>query len=231
MPLLETTSGASRGGYQGIKKVRGLLAHISDDPVDPPDGWQSTKQLVEVKLEDATVLEMFDGEDMFELTDGKFSFYVPYAEKGKTPNANSIYVRCWIASAEECGFKPSQMKGKYVTLEKQPRILFQKPKIGEDKKPILGPDGKKIYEDVIAVDKSGRPNHFCFVKEVSASDPEIKDYVKSQIVGKNEQSALRELMVNPRIKPFPAYKDMLKAGTIAKELGLEYKDDKFVEAS
>lgn len=230
MPLVETLEGASKGGFQGIKKIKGLLLSISDEPIDPPESWTSygngpVKQLVEVKLEDATVLEMFNGEDEFQLKEGKFNFYVPYAEKGKIPNEKSIYMKCWVASATECGGKPSSFIGTYVTFEKQPRKLFDAPEIDPDtKKPKLGPDGKKLMKEVLAVDRSGQANHFCFVKEESSSDSGIKTYVRDALVGLNPQAALRKLITDQKIKAFPDFKKAYNEGTLASDLGLVMVD-------
>ncbi len=116
------------GGFQGIKKIRGLLVGI--DVQDPPESWErpkegATKQVVKVDTEDTVVLEMFGDEEAMELKDGKFSFYIPYVEAGKKPHQNSIYSRCWLASAKELGHIPSEFIGQYVTLEKQARLLFE----------------------------------------------------------------------------------------------------------
>lgn len=219
MPLpVENERELSVGGFQGIKKIKGLLFDI--DVVNPPDTWDNQeKQVVKVTLEDATVLEMFGDEELFELRDGKFNFYIPYVEVGKKPHQNSIYAKCWLASAKELGRVPSELIGSYVTLEKQPRLLFQKPVIDPDtKKAMLGEDGKKILDDVLAVDQLGRPNHFCFVADGEAGSDDVREKVRDKLIGLNQKAALRKLLLE--FKNYPEYKIALNDGTLAGLLGL-----------
>lgn len=238
MSFIESSKEASRGGFQGIKKVRGTLLDV--DLVDPPESWSTTKKQVKVTLGDAVVLEMFPGEDPFELKDGNFSFYVPYADEGKTPNANTVYMKVWVASAEKLGMslygkemKPSEFKGQTVTLEKVKIKLFDAPKVDkETKKPILGEDGKKVMEEVWSVDQSGRPNHFSFVVEEKASDQSVKDYVKSLINGLNPKAAYRAIAIDQKTKNFGELKDNLSADPtkFAESMGMTLVDDKFQAA-
>jgi hypothetical protein len=229
----EDESEFSVGGFQGIKKLRGLLVDI--DVVDPPESWENReRQVVKVSLEDTVVLEMFGDEETFELKDGKFNFYIPYAAPGAKPHANSIYSKCWIASAKELGFAPSQKIGEYITLEKQPRLLFKQPifeDVGGKKTVKLDDDGNKIYEEILAVNESGRPNHFCFVGDESAESENIKDYIVKLVSGLNEKAALRKLLVDQKAKQFPEYKDKMKVGAevLAEYLGLIVVDGKFAK--
>ena len=217
----------SVGGFQGIKKIRGLLVDI--DVVNPPETWENQeKQVVKVSLEDTGVLEMFGDEEPFELKDGKFNFYIPYVEVGKKPHQNSIYAKCWLASAKELGKVPSEFIGSYVTLEKQARLLFQKPVIDPaTKKPTLNEDGKKILEDILAVDQSGRPNHFCFVADEAADSDDVQEYIRDLVTGLNQKAALRRLLIDQRAKQHPEYKVALNDGTLAELLDLVIVDDKF----
>lgn len=228
--FIESAAEASVGGFQGIKKVRGLFVKL-DGPVPPPASWsgENNKQQLVAYLEDATVLEMFGGEEIIELKDNKFNFYIPYAEEGKVPNANSIYIKGWVASAEEVGKKkPSQFVGEYVTFEKTIRVLFKKPQIDPaTKKPVLDAEGKKILEEIKTVDSNGRPNHLFFVPDSGQDSGDVKNYIKGILVGLNKQAALRKLMVDGRAKQFPEYKDKLKDGTLAAELGLTLVDEVF----
>lgn len=228
MPLpVENERELSVGGFQGIKKIKGLLVDI--DVQNPPETWENQeKQVVVVKMEDTNVLEMFGDEDPFELKDGKFTFYVPYVEAGKKPHQNSVYAKCWLASAKELGKVPSEFIGQYVTLEKQPRLLFQKPVIDPTtKKAKLGEDGKKVLDDVLAVDQSGRANHFCFVADETTSPENLNGYVRDLIVGLNQKAALRKLLIDVKAKQHPEYKDALNEGTLANMLELVIVDDKF----
>lgn len=233
MPLpIEQESEFSVGGFQGIKKIRGMLVDI--DVVDPPEQWENQeRQVVKVSLEDTTVLEMFGDEGSFELKEGKFNFFIPYTTPPAKPHANSIYSKCWIASAKELGALPSAFIGQYVTLEKQARLLFKKPIFEDDgtgkKKVKLDEDGEKIYEEIFAANELGRPNHFCFTADEAADSVNIKDHIKKLVTGLNEKAALRKLLVDQKAKQFPEYKDKLNAGTLAEYLDLDIVDGKFVK--
>ena len=220
--FVESTKEASRGGFQGIKKIRGLLVSLTRVP--PPDGWDTKKWQIEGKLEDAAVLEMFPGEDEFELRDNRYSFLIPYAEEGKKPHVSSGYMKGFVASAEKMGRKPSDFVGEYVTLDKLPIPLFKTPKKGEDGKLLVGKDGEKVYEEVIAT------NTFSFVPD-EASNPEgTRTYIANLVLGLNEQAALRKLLVDTQAKQHPELKDALKAGTLAELLDLTVVEGVFTKA-
>lgn len=164
---------------------------------------------------------MAEGEEEFELKDNKYTFLIPYAEGrldgdqwvGKRPHQNSGYIKCFVASAERMGKKPSDFIGNLVTLEKVPTVLFQHPKIDPTtKKPITGEDGKKIMEDVII------ESVFSFVADESVTD--ITAHICDLVVGLNQQAALRKLLTDTRAKAAPKFKDALKAGVLAEMLGL-----------
>ena len=228
MPLpVESEKELSVGGFQGIKKIRGLLVDI--DVTAPPETWENQeRQVVVVKMEDTVVLEMFGDEEPFELKDGKFNFYIPYVEAGKKPHQNSIYAKCWLASAKELGKLPSEFIGSYVTLEKQPRLLFQKPVIDPaTKKATLGEDGKKVLEDILAVDQAGRPNHFCFVADETSDSSNVREYIRDLVTGLNQKAALRKLLIDTKAKQHPEYKVALNEGTLADMLELVIVDNKF----
>jgi hypothetical protein len=208
LPLIESTKEASKGGFQGIKKVRGLLVKMSDDPIPPPESWETTKLQVQVFLEDCTVLEMFPGEENFELNEGKYNFYIAYADPGKKPHSSSAYMKCWVASAEKMGKKPSDFIGQYVTLEKIKTKLFdQRNKETKELEPV--------YSE----------NCFSFVQDETASSDNVKAYITDLVVGLNRKAALRKLITDTRAKQFPEYKDMLSKGTLAAELGFTIGDD------
>ena len=226
--IVESSKEASRGGFQGIKKIRGLLTEIKLVPPRFEDSdYGEPKDQIQFTLEDAAVLEMFPGEEEFELKDNKFVGWVSYAVKGKTPHANSAYIKVWVASAEALGKKPSDFVGSVVTLEKKPVVLFKKPKtekVDGKEKPILDADGKKVYEEVSTT------NTFAFVGDESAGSTDNMAYVIEKLDGLNEKAALRALIVDTKLKQFPEYKDKLKAGTLAEFLGMTIEDGKFKRA-
>ena len=191
------------------------------------------RQVVKVDMEDTVVLEMFGDEEPMELKEGKFNFFVPYTEAGKKPHQNSIYGRCWLASAKELGHVPSEFIGQYVTLEKQARLLFQQYVMEDDgtgkKRPKIGEDGEKVKQDILAVNQMGLPNHFCFVADETSDATNVKDYIRDLVTGLNQKAALRKLLVDQKAKQFPEFKERLNAGTLAEYLDLVVVDDKFVK--
>ena len=222
--FVESTSEAAVGGYQGIKKVRGLQVKLEKIPPKFTDTeYGEPKEQVEITLEDACILEMFANADEFELKDSKFTCWVPYAAEGKVPHANSIYMKCFVASAEEQGKRPSEFNGEYVTLERQSRLLFKTKTKNKD-------TDESETTEVRSVNRAGIPSSgaWCFVSDETADSEGVKDYVKALLIGKTEKVALRELLTDTRAKQFPEFKAMLQAGTLATELGLEMVDDKFV---
>lgn len=222
--FVESTSEASRGGFQGIKKIRGLLIGLKRVPPNPD--WSSDygepKDQIEFTLEEATILEMFPSEEDFELKDSKYVGWVGYAVEGKTPHANSAYMKCWVASAEKMGKKPSDFVGQYVTLEKVPTPLFKQRVIDPDtKKQVLDDDGEKVYEEIIST------NTFCFVADETADSENIKVYIGELIDGLNQKAALRKLLVDVRAKQFPEFKEALNSGTLADMLEMVIVEGKF----
>jgi hypothetical protein len=209
--FIESSKEASRGGFQGIKTIRGLVKNIRKDK--PPAMWEDQKtELIYVDLEDAAVLEMFPGEDDFELKEGKYTFSYKYAKPGKSPTSGTPYMKCLVASAEKQGKKPSEFIGQVVTFSKIPVLLF-----------------KMKNKETGAIEEVKTENYFSFVADEGADSTNVKEHIINLILGKNIKAAQRELLVDTRAKQFPEYKDALKAGTLADKLGLVIIDDKFAK--
>ncbi len=222
--FVETSAEAAVGGFQGIKKVRGLLVDLKKIPPRFTDSdYGEPKDQIEVSLEEAAILEMFPNADEFELKDTKFTCWIPYAASGKVPGGNSIYMKCFIASAEELGKKPTELKGEYVTLERQDRFLFKMSKVNKE-------TGEKESTEVRSINKLGLPssNSWCFVSDETADSGDVKEYIASLIIGKKVNVALRELATESRARQFPEFKEALKAGTISDLVDVELVDGKFV---
>ena len=214
--FIESSDEASRGGFQGIRKIRGLLVGMKRIPPRfTESAFGEPKEQIEFVLDDAVILEMFPGEDDFELKDNRFTGWVSYAVAGKTPHANSAYMKCWVASAEKMGKKPSEFIGEYVTFEKLPTVLFKQPELGEDKKPLLDEEGRKIYREV-STDKV-----WCFVPDEEADSENVRAYIRNLVCGLNQKAALRKLLIDSKAKQFPEYKEALNNGTLADMLELQ----------
>lgn len=211
-PLPIMNSGeASKGGFQGIEEIYGLLVDI--DVVPPPDNWETTKDQVLVKMEDAKIIKMAEGEDEIELTDKKFHFYIPYCEKaldeGKKPTKNSTYVKAFLASAEKLGNTPDKFIGQYVTFRRNEVELFTRT------------DKETGEKEVINV------NCFQFVGEETADSEDVKEYIRNLCVGLTKKAVLRQLALDPKAKQFPEFKQALSDDTLADKLGLKMVGTKF----
>jgi len=223
-PFVESSKQAAKGGFRGIKKVRGLVVDI--DRVPPPEGWETTKEQIQVRLEEAVVLEMFEGEEEFELRDGKFSFLYPYAEGDAHPSANGPYMRCLVASAEKLGKKPTDFIGQVVTFAKMPTKLFSTRPNKDAKGNVIekGEDGKFPLFDVITED------FFSIVADEGADNENTRTYAREAMMGLGKKAALRKLLTDTRLKQLPGLKDKLADGTLAAYLELQVIDGKFAEA-
>uniref|UniRef100_A0A6M3IP61 Uncharacterized protein n=1 Tax=viral metagenome TaxID=1070528 RepID=A0A6M3IP61_9ZZZZ len=222
--IVESLDGLAKGGYQGIKTIRGILTSMkqvgskfTENEYGPP------KDQIEVDLTDAVIIEMFEGSDEIELKDGHFKFWIPYAAKGKAPQEGSIYARTWLSSALAMGKKPSEFLGEYVTLTKKKVDLFKTDK-GDDKKPLgLNPDGSKIMR-VVTTEK-----YFSFVKDTEDSG-DYTAHIKELMLGKSEKVAARAVLLDNRTQQHPEYKEAIKNGTIGTLVGLKLVEDLYVEA-
>jgi len=230
--FVDSSAEAAVGGYQGIKKVRGLQVSLEKKPPRDFEGEQTytPKEQIEVKLEDAIILEMFPDADDMELTDGKFTCWVPYAAEGKLPHKNSTYMVCFVGSSEELGEKeekrkvrPSERNGTYVTLERQDRLLF-KTKVKNKET-----DEMETKEMRSANPETGIPysSAWCYVADEAADAESVVEYITGLVIGLNEKAALRKLTMDNKAKQFPEYKEACKAGTLPDLLDVELVDDKF----
>lgn len=208
--FVESTKEAARGGFKNIKTVKGLVVKM--DVVDPPEGWQSTKKLFKVWLEDAVILEYFEEGDEMELKDGKFEFSYTYAEAGKKPSGIGTYMRCLVAPLEKAGKKPSQFIGQVTTFSKIPVVGFK------TKNKETGEEETVMYEDSFGV-----------VLDDSQTKQATNDYIKKAVTGLNSKATLKFLLTDSRAKNFPEYKDALNTGKLGEMLGLKVENDIFVE--
>lgn len=225
--ITQRTSEASRGGFQNIKKVRGLLVSVKDVP--PPEGWETDKLQIKGEMEDAVILERFEEGDDFELKDGKFTWYWGYGltpEDAETRNSPqySPWMKGAVASAEKMGTIPEKMVGSVVTIDKQRVVLFStRPKKDADGNDIeKGEDGKYPKVDVTQ-------EIFVFVPDEGADSENFKDYAAEQLVGLGQKAAKRKLITDTRLKQMFELKDKLNDGTLAEYLDLDIVDGKFVK--
>ncbi len=200
--FVESTKEASVGGYQGIQKIRGVLVRLEKKASKFTEGFRGKPppDQIEFELSEAAILEMKANADEFELSDGKFVGWVPYAAPGKVPHKNSIYMRCWVASAEALDKSPSQFINEYVTLERVNTLLFKQKKEGQEN------------SEAISTDK-----HWCFVRDEEDSG-DIVELVTELVVGKHKDAVVRLLLLNDRAKQFPIYKDAAAAENLPEVL-------------
>jgi len=235
-----TAEASVSGSFKDVKRVRGLIIDMNKIPPREFDGeskWEPKEQ-IQVDLDDAVVLATFSGDEPPDLKDNKFTIYVPYqtaenTARGKTPSANSIYMKCFVASSEELGMaetgekvRPLSRIGTYVTLERMSVELFKTYKKDDMGNIMIDDEGNKILEPIYSANSDGIPysGAWCFVGDEGADSTGVKDYLVNLLTyngGLNKQAALRVLLTDNRAKQFPEYKEALQNGTLAELLGLE----------
>lgn len=201
------SSEASKGAFQGIKMLRGLLVDIDRVAGKVFEGQEgkTPKDQAQIKLEDVAILEMEEGEEEPELKEGKFTIWMPYAQPGKKPHKNSLWIKGFVASAEKLGKTPIEFKGEYITLAREPIHLF------------TNEAGESVDYDcwVFAED------------EASAGSGDILGHVQKLIIGNNKSTAMRNLLTNARAKQYPEYRQAITNGTHEEELGVVLVDGKY----
>lgn len=222
--LIFRSDEASKGGFQAIKKVTGILVSVKrmpskfEETTDDEGRTRTPKDQAEVALEDALILEMDEGEPEPELKDGKFTYWMNYALPGKEkPHQNTFFVRGFLKSAEKLAQERGIPGGTYkdlfntvVVLERQEIVLF--------KRKIEGSDDKEEITQANLV----------FASDDDASEGiAIVEHIKGLVLGLNKQAALRNLLMDNRAKRYPEYKDALANDTLAEMLGLEVIDGIF----
>ena len=224
--VITRSSEASKGGFQAIEKIRGILA-----PIDIVDGLYGKQ--AKVTLIEAVVLRMEEGEEEPELRDEMWITYYPYGTaKSRKPTQRQFFVAGFVKSAEaedarRRGIKDDEIQGlpeedkpdlknlygTVVTIEKQDIYLFKRPvSQGSEEMEEVWKTGY-----VVAVDENG-------------DDPaEMDEIVRGLVVGKNKDAATRAILLNARAKQDPKYKDALATdvGDFAVMLGLTVVDGIF----
>lgn len=208
---------ASKGIYQAIKRVEGVLQPLQRKTSKFETGLDGrpAKDQVEIVLEEAVILEMDEGEEAPELTDDTFTTWLNYAQPGKDkPSRNTFFVKGFCVAGEELakargvengGWR--DLVGTRIILEKRSVFLFKRRKADD-------PDEYEEFsqESFVPVECEGESG-------------DIKDYVRSQIVGKNKQAAKRAILLDNRIKRYPEYKDGIDTGEICKMVGVSIDSD------
>lgn len=206
------TGEASKGAFQGIRKVQGRLTSIKRIPSrfeTTFDGKGEPSDQVEITLEDAAILVMDEGEPEPELRDDAFTFWLTYAQPGKPkPHKNTFYVKGFLASGEALGIFP-EWQDKFVTLERQEIVLFKRRNEEGELMDIT-------QESYVLVDG-----------EAGVDAPSVDEYVKTMLVGKNKSAALRVVLLDNRIKHRTDIVAAVRDGSIVARLGL-YEDEKGV---
>ena len=226
-PIIGSSKEATRGGFQSIVEVEGILQEIkrveSKFTENRFNKDKGPNDQAEITLEEATILAMEEGEPEPDLKDDKFVTWMNYAAKGKTkPNVNTFFVKAFMKSAEAVeakrrGVKPeegilSNLYGTRVVLRKASVLLFKK-----------HPEGKPDEsEDVMGTG-------YIVVEGDEASVEMLEAHVTTLVLGKTPASAKRALLLDARAKKHLEYREALDKGTLAQTLGIKLVGGKFVE--
>uniref|UniRef100_A0A6M3J221 Uncharacterized protein n=1 Tax=viral metagenome TaxID=1070528 RepID=A0A6M3J221_9ZZZZ len=220
--IIGKSSEATKGGFQAIVEVEGVLESIErveSKFKDNQFGKENPDQ-AQVTLSEAVVLEMEPGEPEPELKDDKFVTWMNYARPGhQKPHVNSFFAKAFVASAEklakERGSDDPRLQdlyGQRIRLRKEEVLLFtQTDKVTGEKKDVVG----KGY---IFSSDSGDSN----------DRVDLDEYAKERLVGKNKSSALREAMMDSKLKRNPKYKQAVQDNKTEEVLGLTLVDGKYL---
>ncbi len=235
MELIFRSDEASKGGFQAVIEVEGILSSIERVPPKFTGGeYGEPKDQAKIILDDATINEMEPGEPEPELNEGQYTFWLNYATKGKEKaHQNTFYVKGFCKSAEGLAKareipngcvsdllnsrvvlrKASKVEGGFIETTEEGVLLFQRP-VSKDSE-----EKEQFYSD-----------GFIFVNSEGGSDVDIIEHVKSLVIGKTKGAALRPLMMDNKAKRNPEFKVALADDTLAEVLGLTVVDGKFAEA-
>jgi len=219
--LIDRSSEASKGGFQSILKLEGLLASVDRVEGNPEFADEKTgviKDQAKVTLEDVIILEMVEGEPEPDLTDDRFTFYMNYAPPGKDKaHQNTFYIKGFVKSGEELakvrgtegGWRT--LIGTRVVMERQTVICFTRKEKNEE-------TGEMEPKDFTGT-------NLVFVTD-DAGDTQagIEDHVKKLIIGTKKPVALRAIMSDSRTKRDPQWREALNQNTLADKLGLKVNE-------
>ena len=224
--IIGKSSEATKGGFQAIKKVEGILQSVKRVPskFETGFGGKPSPDQAEIILTEAIILEMEPGEPEPDLQDDTFRTWMTYAQKGKEkPNVNTFFVKGFVKSGEELDAKRRGVDAKEgiwknlidtrVILERKSVFLFKKPKADN-------PEEKEEFSKVDFV--------FCLDEE-SSSASNIEEHIKKLVTGQRKPAALRALNIDSRAKQYPQYIEALKNEKLAEMLWLEVVDGVFTE--
>jgi len=225
---------ASKGAWQGIRKIEGVLQQPKLVPskfkrTDPKTNKEidDPKLQIEVKLTEAEILEMEPGEVKPDLKDDTYTFWMGYALPGAKPSGLSFYMAAFSASgkllAKARATDPAALDtvtwqnliGTRVTL-----VYVIDYHLGTLKDKKKGTEEEAKGKGWI-FDTSGTGD----VKE------DINTHAKKLVVGFKPSAAKRNLMLDARTKRDASWKAALDDGSIEKKLGVKLgKDGKYAEA-
>jgi len=230
--IIDRSDQAEKNIFNYIKRVEGILGQPERKPSRFETGFNNkpSPDQVELVLEEATILEMEEGYDAPDLKDDRFVWWLTYAQPGKDkPSNGTFFVQGFCRSAEEvmkAKGKPSagwrDLVGERVTLERQERLLFKRPRNAQDPEPEEGEDPTAkipIYQSSLV---------FVTGDEDSGG---VEEYVKALVLGKNKVAAKRSLMLDGRAKKYPEYKAAIEDDSICEILGIAQDENGvYVEA-
>ena len=224
--IIDRPEDASKGGFQAIKKVEGVLqplkrvaSRFESGYGTNPDGTpKAANDQVEIVLEEAIILEMEEGEPIPELQEDRFTTWMTYAPPGKEkPSKNTFFVKgfCVVGTelAKARGLSHTIEGGEVVStwrdlvntricLEKREVFLFKR------RKEVGSEEFEEFWQTNYVPVECGE----------EASD--LNDYVRGLIVGKNSVAAKRAVLLDSRAKRYPEYKEAIDAGTICDLVGV-----------
>ena len=212
--IVTKSKDASLGSWRSVLKFSGTLVGVKNIGVPPKSQFE--KEMLELSFENATILQMREGEDAPELKDGKYTVRVGYAKKGHKPHKNSFYIQHFIDSAEKLCNARNIPEGGLAELINTDIVMEYK-----DNVEISKHGGGDTGDDPLT--SSG----WVFALDGAGKQEPIEEAVKREILGKNKAQALRAIVSNFRTNADPQWRQALNDGTIAEKLGVKLVEGVF----
>lgn len=235
--IISKSSEATRGGLQAVIEVEGILRRpVRTDPQKGMTGWglnadgtaKAASDQAKVTLDEAEIIQMEEGEPEPDLKDGRFTFWMNYAPKGKErPHVNTFFVQGYLKSGEALDAKRRGVDVKdgnienlydtrcrlhHVKAEDKVLLLFKQPK-------------EKGSDEKVSVYGTG----FLFAEDgVGGTKEDIVDRARKLCLGKNIAAVKRIVMMDNKLKQLPEWKEAVDNGTIAEKLGLKVNEQEIL---
>ncbi len=217
---------ASVGAYQAIEKIEGVLepGTIVDNRFDPK------KRQIEIKLTDAVILQVKQGEPEPELKDDTWRCWMSYPPVGRKPSNLSFYMGAFCTSgnllAKSRGIQHADETTGLMVDGTWQDLVKTRVQLVHVKDQPLGTIVDKDTKEKKPVTGSG---YIFDTGDGKASSEGLDEYVTNLIIGQTPSAAIRLVLMDARAKRDDKFKTALQNNTIGEILKVKLgEDNKFV---